>query len=450
MKKNDRIELVITGMTAEGNGVGKYEGVAVFVSGAILGETIIAHIIKVYKTYAIAKLVEVVIPSDDRKVSDCPVSVSCGGCAYRHVNYSAECKFKEQRVQDAINRIGGIDLAVDPIIPAVSVTKYRNKAQYPVAKLTDGKTVFGFYANRSHRVVANSKCLLQPDCFEKILLAVGEWADENNVSVYDETSGKGILRHIYIRHGESTGELMVVVVINAETLPKSEKLVEKLISQNPNIKSIQYNINTKNTNVIMGKSCRTIFGKDYIEDIICDVRVRISPLSFYQVNRNMAEILYKKAALFAEPENKTIIDLYCGIGTIGLSMARSAKKIIGVEIVPEAVEDAKINAKENKIENAEFILGDAKDAAKQLANKKQKADVIILDPPRKGCDQKLIDTVANEFSPERVVYVSCDPATFARDAKIFSEYGYSLKKAVPVDLFPSTVHVETVGLFIKN
>ncbi len=450
MKKNDEIKLEITGMTAEGNGVGKYEGMAVFVSGAIRGETIIAHIIKVNKTYAIAKLKEILIPSNSRKISDCKVSNSCGGCAYRHIEYQEECNYKWQRVQDAVTRIGGIDLSVDSIIPAVTQNGYRNKAQYPAAKTGEGKTAFGFYQNHSHRVIPNENCLLQPDSFSKILSCFGEWADENNISVYDEKTGKGILRHIYIRQGEATGEIMVVAVINAETLPDSDKLVKKLLLLNKNIKSIQYNINTKTTNVILGKICKTVYGSGHIEDVICDVKVRISPLSFYQVNRNMAEILYKKAAEFTEPEGKTIIDLYCGIGTIGLSMAKSAKKIIGVEIVEQAIEDAKINSAKNQIENAEFILGDAASAAKKLADKGIKADAVILDPPRKGCDTELINTVATEFSPERVVYVSCDPATFARDAKLFEEYGYKLKKAVPVDLFPSTVHVETVGIFMKN
>lgn len=450
MKKNDEISLEIVGMTAEGNGVGRYEGLAVFVPETVVGEIVDAHIIKVSKNYAVAKLVNIVKPSEFRIQSDCQVSSSCGGCSYRHISYDEECQIKYNRVYDAFKRIAGLDVQLDPIIPAVSVNRYRNKAQYPISKNAKGETVIGFFAQRTHRVIDNAGCFLQPLLFDDISNIVKTWIDQNNISVYDETTHKGLMRHLYIRYAETTGEIMVCLVINGDDLPYSENLVSNLLLSQLNIVSIQLNINKDKTNVVLGKKTKTIHGKNYICDELCGVKVRISCHSFYQVNRKMAEILYKKAGEFAGTCNKNIIDLYCGVGTIGLSMSENAQNLIGVEIVPQAVEDAKINAITNGIANSEFIAADAKDAAKQLAKRKIKADVIVLDPPRKGCDAELINTVANDFIPEKIVYVSCDPATLARDCKIFDELGYEVKKAVPVDLFPRTVHVETVALLEKR
>ncbi len=450
MKKNDDIILTISGMTAEGNGVGRYEGMAVFVPEVVVGERVSAHIIKVQKNYAVARLNEVIEKSGDRCESDCPVSHSCGGCAYRHINYSAECEIKYNRVKDAFSRIGGIDVNLSPIISAVSTSEYRNKAQYPISENEKGEPVIGFYANRTHRVINNSDCLLQPAVFGEIAKAVKSWIKENKISIYNENLHKGILRHLYIRRAEATGEIMVCLVVNADILPRSDLLIEKLNALNENIVSIQYNINKNKTNVVLGKESKVIFGKEYIEDILCGKRLRLSAHSFYQVNRKMAEILYNKAREYAEPCGKTVLDLYCGIGSIGLSVASDAKKLIGVEIVPEAIEDAKYNAIINGVNDAEFIVGDAYKAAKELAERKIKADVIILDPPRKGCDAELIRIVAEKFSPERVVYVSCDPATLARDTKLFGEYGYLVTSATPVDLFPRTTHVECVVLMSRR
>ena len=291
---------------------------------------------------------------------------------------------------------------------------------------------------------------MQPIIFDEISNTVKSWIDDNGISVYDEMTHKGLMRHLYIRRAEISSEIMVCLVVNGDDIPKKEDLINRLLSLSSNIVSIQLNVNTQKTNVVLGKNTKLLYGNKYITDTICGVNVRISPHSFYQVNRNMAEILYKKAAEFADPEGKNLIDLYCGVGTIGLSMAKKSKNLVGVEIVPEAIEDAKINAKNNGFNNAEFMVGDASLAARELASRNIKADVVILDPPRKGCDSELINTVAKEFNPERVVYVSCDPATLARDCKIFDELGYKVVKAVPVDLFPRTVHVETVALLEKR
>lgn len=450
MKKNDDVILTISGMTAEGSGVGRYEGMAVFVPETVEGETVKAHIIKVQKNYAVGKLIEVISPCEMRIESDCSVSASCGGCSYRHIMYSHECEIKYNRVKDAFNRIGGLDVEVAPIISAVSCEHYRNKAQFPISVNNMGEPIIGFYALRTHRVVDNGGCKLQPVFFTDIANIVKKWILNNNVSVYNEAIHSGLLRHLYIRHAETTGEIMVCLVVNGETVPNSTELVSELIRYNDKIVSIQLNVNKDKTNVILGSKIITLYGKNYITDEICGVKVRLSAHSFYQVNRTMAEILYKKAAEFAEPEDKVVIDLYCGVGTIGLSVANKAKKLFGVEIVPEAISDANYNAKANGMSNTEFMVGDASLAAKQLTSRNVKADVIILDPPRKGCDSELIKTIATDFAPEKVVYVSCDPATLARDCKIFDSLGYKIEKAVPVDLFPRTVHVETIVCLNKQ
>lgn len=447
MQKNDEIILEITDITAEGSGVGKYEGMAIFVPLTVIGDTARIKILKVKKTYAYGKVLEIITPSKDRIIPDCEVSSKCGGCVFRHIDYKAEAKLKENKVYQAIKRIGGVDLNSQPIITPDDTCRYRNKAEYPFNQ--DGKV--GFYAFHSHRVIPCSNCLLQPEIFKSIAEVVENWVKENNISIYDETAHKGLLRHLYIRIAEATNEIMVTLIINGNSLKCADKLIEALksVCKSP-LKSVQLNFNTDNTNVILGKECKTIFGEDYITDVLCDVKVRLSPLSFYQVNRVMAQKLYKKAREYASPENKNILDLYCGAGTIGLSMAKDAKSVIGVEIIPEAIEDAKFNAKQNNIENARFICGDAAACAEILKAEGITADVIIVDPPRKGCAASLINTITNDFAPEKVVYVSCDPATLARDIAIFNANGYILKEYTPVDLFPRTSHVETVALLIKQ
>ena len=446
MQKNDELILQITDVTAEGSGVGKYDGMAVFVPLTAVGDTAKVKILKVKKTYAYGKLIEILTPSNDRIEDNCPYFNKCGGCVYRHINYTAECKLKSNKVYENIKRIGGVDLAPMPIMADKS-ERYRNKAQYPVSQSGN----IGFYAFHSHRIIECEDCLLQPQIFSQICKVVSEWITENNISVYDENSHKGILRHLYIRKAEQTGEIMVVLVINGDSLPKSDLLLQKLVAVcGENLKSVQININKQKTNVILGSECKTLCGQDFITDILCGIKVRLSALSFYQVNHTMAEKLYKKAEEYANPKDKNIIDLYCGAGTIGLSMANKAKSIIGVEIVAEAIKDAEFNAKNNGIENARFICADAKKAAEMLANEGITADTVIVDPPRKGCSEEVIKIIANNFKPQSVVYVSCDSATLARDIKIFSEMGYNLKEYTPADLFPKTSHVETVCLLSRK
>lgn len=443
MQKNDEIEIEITDMTDDGSGIGRYGGMAVFVPCTAVGDRVRVLVLKVKKTYAFGKLLSVITPSPDRTETDCRSFNRCGGCVYRHISYEAECRIKYTRVYEAVKRIGGVELKPREIIKSDSPDRYRNKAQYPVAE--DGS--LGFYAFRSHRIAPCDGCALQPEIFDKIAAVLTEWIKENKVSVYNEQAHRGLLRHIYLRLAEKTGEIMAVAVINGENLPFADDLINRLLSVcGENLKSVQININRKRTNVILGEKCRVLYGGEYITDVLCDIKLRLSPLSFYQVNRATAEKLYKKAAEYAAPDGKVILDLYCGAGSIGLSMANRAKQIIGAEIVPEAVEDARFNAELNGIENAEFICADAAKAAKELSERGISPDVVILDPPRKGCSAELIDTVAEKFRPERVVYVSCDPATLARDIKLFTEKGYSLAEYTPVDMFPRTAHVETVAL----
>ena len=447
MQKNDEIILNITDMTSDGSGIGKYDGMAIFVPLTAIGDTARVKILKVKKTYAFGKLTEIIEPSPDRAENRCPSFSQCGGCVYRHISYAAECRIKTDKVYEAIKRIGGADMPPQPIICSENTEHYRNKAQYPIA--ADGAA--GFFAFHSHRIVKCPDCALQPEIFSQITAACTEWIRDNSIRVYNEEKHTGLLRHIYIRIAEKTEEIMVYAVINGKTLPGSDDLISRIKSVcGEKIKSIGININTDKTNVILGEKCRVLYGEEYITDILCGVRVRLSPLSFYQVNRATAELLYKKAAEYAEPDGKTVLDLYCGAGTIGLSLAKRAEKIIGVEIVPQAVKDARFNAKLNGITNAEFICNDAAGAAAELALKGVKPDVVIVDPPRKGCSAELIATIAERFSPERAVYVSCDPATLARDIKIFAEKGYSLKEYTPVDMFPRTSHVETVALLTRE
>ncbi len=449
LRKNDVIELEITGFSSEGSGVGHHDGQAVFVQGAATGDTVQCLIIKAKKNYAIGKLQHILKASPDRIIPDCPVFPRCGGCQYRHISYEAEAAIKTQKVRDAFKRIGHLEIVPEDAVGAESTDRYRNKAQYPV-ETANGRLLTGFYAPFSHRVIDCKSCMLQPAEFSDILKIVAKWSEKYKIPSYNEETRKGLLRHIYIRKAFSTGEIMVCLVINGDKIFKSEELISALTKANANIKTVLLNFNTEDTNVIMGKKCKTLYGKGYIEDILCGKRFRISPLSFYQVNHAQAQRLYEKAAEFAIGENtKTLVDLYCGTGTIGLTMADKVDSLIGVEIVPEAIEDAKINAKINNADNARFICGDAAEAAKILKDEGISPDTVILDPPRKGCDEALLHTVC-EMNPERIVYVSCDPATLARDLQILETSGYEIIKAIPYDLFPRTVHIETVALLIRK
>jgi 23S rRNA (uracil1939-C5)-methyltransferase len=445
LKKNDVIRLAVTGVTSEGSGVGHLDGLAVFVPGAAAGDVAECVIIKAKANYAVGKIQKLLTPSEDRTPSDCSVYPRCGGCVFRHINYDAELRYKEQRVKDAFERIGHLDVKVLPITGGERYNHYRNKAQYPVTT-QNGRLVAGFYAPYSHRVIGCRSCLLQPPEFEGILKVIARWAEKYKIPTYDERTQKGLLRHIYIRKGFSTGETLVCFVINGEKLFKAKELTEALLKENKNIKTVLVNCNTEDTNVILGKESDVLYGPGYIEDVLCGKRFRISPLSFYQVNHDQAERLYEKAAAYAlENGAKTLVDLYCGAGTIGLTMADRVETLIGVEIVPEAVKDAETNAELNGVKNAEFLCGDAAKAAETLRQRGVTPDVVILDPPRKGCDGALLKTVA-EMSPGRIVYVSCDPATLARDCAVLTGLGYQVKEAAPFDLFPRTAHVECVTL----
>ena len=442
LQKNQDIQLNIEGYTAEGNGVGRYNGQAVFVSGAAKGDTIIAHIIKAKKTYAVGIIKQILKKSQDRIDVDCQHFRSCGGCVYRHISYEAEKQLKRQKVVDAFQRLAHIDVPVNDIITC-ETERYRNKAQYPVG--FDKEIVAGFYAQKSHRIINSSDCILQPEEFSKIVEIVKSWMTEFRIPAYNSETGNGLIRHIYIRKAFKTGQIMVCLVINGNSLPYADELCDDLM-RIENIKSIVINENCDKTNVILGKNCATIWGEDYIDDVLCGVKIRISPLSFYQVNHDCAELLYNKAAEYVGATgSETVLDLYCGAGTIGLSMANKVKKVIGVEIIPEAIEDAKVNAKNNNIENCEFYCGDAKDAVKILKDQNIEPDAVILDPPRKGCDREVLEYVA-QMQPKKIVYVSCDVSTQARDCAILKELGYKTKEVTPVDMFPRTAHTESAAL----
>ena len=450
INKNDEIKIRIDALTNLGSGIGRYKDMAVFVDSVAVGDEIIAHIIKVKKNYAVGKLKKIIKASEDRIICDCPVASQCGGCAYRHISYEAELREKKQAVTDAMQRIGGIAFEAKEILHINDPSRYRNKAQIPVALDKNGNITVGFYSKRSHRVIDSEDCLLQMPEFKNIVSVIKKYIAENPVTIYDETTGKGLIRHIYLRRGRVSGEIMVCLVLNGDTLPKKERLVKALTDCDENIKSIIVNINKKDTNVVLGDRCVTLWGNDYIEDELCSLRFRISPMSFYQVNPEGTEILYRKAREYANiGGNETLLDLYCGAGTIGLTMARNAKQIIGVEVIPEAIENAKENAQLNGITNARFICDDASGAAKTLYKEGIRPDVVVIDPPRKGSSRDVLETVA-DMKPDRVVYVSCDPATLARDCKIFSELGYAVKEYTAVDMFPRTTHCETVVKLVRK
>lgn len=449
LSKNQEIELSVEALSAEGSGVAHVDGMAVFVQGGVPGDRLLVHIIKVKKTYAVAKIVRMIAPSAVRTPTDCPVFPRCGGCAYRNMRYETELQEKKRRVEDAFLRLAHLPMSCETILAPRDPDHYRNKAQYPVT-LENGEVRIGFYAPHSHRVIPCTDCRLEPVEFGKILEIFRAFLTEFRISIYDSDSGAGLVRHMYLRKGFQSGEIMVCVVLNGDTLPHAEVLIQRLTQANPHIKSIVLNHNRARTNVILGADCTVLWGSMYITDELCGVQVRLSPLSFYQVHHDMAEVLYRKAAEFAALSGReTVLDLYCGTGTIGLSMARAAKRVLGVEIVPEAVADAKSNAARNGIDNAEFFCGDAKAAAERFRREGVAPDVVLLDPPRKGCEEAVLKTVA-EMQPQKIVYISCDPATLARDAARLAEYGYTPRRLCAADLFPRTKHVESVMLSTRD
>ena len=451
LQKNELITLTITSATAEGSGVGRTEeGIAVFVPQSAVGDTLTVRILKVKKTYAFGKIEAILTPAASRIEPDCPQFRQCGGCVWRHISYKEECRLKEQKVFDAITRIGGVQTTFQPIISSERVDRYRNKAQLPLSRDREGKVCMGFYAFHSHRIIDCADCALQPKQFGEVIRVTRDFVDAYDISVYDESTGKGRLRHLYIRMGEVTGELMVCYVVNGNGLKHEDILIKNLREALPELKTVVFNSNRENTNVILGSKNRVAYGSGTIEDVLCGMTFKISPFSFWQVNRAQAEKLYQKAREYAAlTGSELLLDLYCGTGTIGLTMARECRELVGVEIIADAVRDAEENAARNEISNARFICADAPEAADRLKKEGLSPDVVILDPPRKGCGEELVKTIG-QMAPKRVVYVSCDPATLARDLKYFSENGYTAKEVTPCDMFSRTAHVESVALLTRN
>ena len=454
LQKNQILTLRIERLSSDGSGVAhSADGEAVFVPGTAPGDEARVRIVKDCGRYAFGILDELLTPSPDRIPVDCPVAGPCGGCSLRHLDYAAELRAKQESVLDAFRRIGGLEVPVLDILPSPDVDRYRNKVQFPVGIDKNGVPCIGFYAGRTHRIVPCPDCKLQPSVLNEIGNALCAFFAQQGIRPYDEQSGKGLVRHIFLRRGAHSGQIMVCLVCTRAKLPHAEQLCTALRGQFPAISTILLNVNAKNTNVILGSENHILYGPGYIEDTLCGVPVRLGPLSFYQVNTLAAERLYGVAAQYAQlTPDDTLLDLYCGMGTIGLSMAEQCRELIGVEIVPEAIESAKANAArmgEAVAAKSRFFCADAGQAATQLAAEGLHPDIVMLDPPRKGCDEATLSAVVR-MAPRRVVYVSCNPATSARDAAWLEQNGYHAEKVQPVDLFPRTKHCETVVLLSKG
>lgn len=446
-RKNDIVTLEIVDCGTDGEGIGKADGFTVFVKDAVIGDTVTAKIMKAKKNYGYGRLMEILKPSPYRVDPICPSARQCGGCQLQAVSYEEQKAFKEKKLRGHLERIGGFkELPMEPLIGMDEPYHYRNKAQFPVGRNKEGRIVTGFYAGRTHAIIENRDCALGIPQNKEVLDRVIAHMEKYNIAPYDEMTGKGLVRHIFVRYGFFTGELMVCLIINGQDLPHQKEMVEKL-SEIPGMTSISLNINKKRNNVILGDKVKTIWGKEYITDKIGDISYEISPLSFFQVNPHQTWKLYSKALEYADLHGEeTVWDLYCGIGTISLFLAQKAKFVRGVEIVSAAIEDARRNARLNKIDNVEFFVGKAEEVLPREYEKNGVyADVIVVDPPRKGCDEMLLKTIL-KMQPKRVVYVSCDSATLARDLRFLCDNGYELKKVCGVDQFPQTVHVETCVL----
>ena len=455
MKKNDKIVVTIEDIGVSGEGIGKVDGYTLFVKDAVIGDTVEAVITKPKKNYGYAKMLKVLEASPYRVEKKCPVARQCGGCQIQELSYEAQLAFKEKKVRGNLERIGGfapefLDKVMEPICGMENPFYYRNKAQFPFGTDKNGNIVTGFYAGRTHAIIPNTECALGVPVNKEILECILEYMNENGVTAYNEETQRGLIRHALIRYGFKTGEIMVCLVINGDNLKCPEKLVDKLV-RIPGMTSITYSINKENTNVILGKEIREVWGQTYITDYIGDVKYQISPLSFFQVNPVQTEKLYGYALEYAGLKGEeTVWDLYCGIGTISLFLAQKAKKVYGVEIIPQAIDDARHNAEINGFENTEFFVGKAEEVLpEQYEVNHVYADVIVVDPPRKGCDEVLLRTMVH-MKPERIVYVSCDSATLARDLKYLCEHGYEITRARAVDQFPHTVHTEACVLLEKT
>ena len=448
LEKGKIYEALVSDYTSEGQGVAKIEGCAVFIPNAIVGEKILVRIENAKKNWAAGKITEILEKSPHRVQRECPISASCGGCDFWHMDYEEETRLKAERVRQALNRLGGENLAEMPVLAAPTCQGYRNKAQYPVAS-KKGRAYAGFFRAGTHQVVENPRCRILPEETDRIKDLVIDYVNQYRISVYDEGAHKGLLRHIYVRRGAVSGQILVCLVVNGKALPKPEALIARLQTIS-GFTTLVLSVNTKKANTILGDEFITLYGPGFIEDTLCGLNFRLSARSFYQVNHHQAQRLYEAAISQAEiTKSDTVLDLYCGVGTITLCMAKAAGKVIGVEVILQAVEDARDNAKRNGIENAEFFCGDAGQAALDLEAKGIRADVVVVDPPRKGLNADAIEALAR-FAPRRIVYVSCDPATLARDVALLKEKGYQLKNAMAADLFPRCAHVETVVLLSRK
>ena len=453
MKKDDVIEVKIEDMGVDGEGIGKADGITLFIKDAVIGDIVQAKIMKMKKSYGYARLLEVLTPSPYRVEPKCPVSRPCGGCQLQALSYDKQLEFKENKVRNNLKRIGGFtDIPMEPIAGMKEPYHYRNKAQFPIGKDKDGKLTAGFYAARTHSLIPVDECYLGAKINEPILGKILQIMEQEHIEPYDEKTHTGLVRHILIRFGFTTKEIMVCFILNGKKLPKQEKFIAAL-TEIPGMTSISVNRNEKDTNVIMGEKTITIWGSDYITDYIGDIKYQISPQSFYQVNPAQTKVLYEKALEYAGlTGTETVWDLYCGIGTISLFLAQKAKKVFGVEIVPQAIADAKKNAALNDITNVDFFVGKAEEVYPSYVSEHKeeaKAEVIVVDPPRKGCEESLLSTIVS-MAPERIVYVSCDSATLARDLKYLCGHGYELKRVQAVDQFCQTGHCETVVLLSKG
>ena len=447
LTKNQIYEATVTDYTAEGQGVAHIDGCAVFIPNSIAGEVYRVRIEVAKKNWAAGKIVEILEKSPHRCNRECPVAKLCGGCDFWHMDYEEETRLKAERVKTCLNRLAGEELEKVEILSAPTCHGYRNKAQYPVSS-KKGRAFAGFFKAGTHEVVENQRCLILPEETDRVKDAVMDYVNQYRVTVYDEGSHTGLLRHIYVRRGAVSGQILVCLAVNGRKLPKPEELIRRL-EKIEGFTTLVLSVNTKKSNAVLGDEFITLYGPGFIEDTLCGLTFRLSPRSFYQVNHHQAQRLYEAAISQAEiTKEDTVLDLYCGVGTITLCMASAAGKVIGVEVIPQAVEDAKDNARRNGIENAEFFCGDAGAAALELEKQGIKADVVVVDPPRKGLNADTIEALAR-FSPRRIVYVSCDPATLARDVALLKERGYRLKNALAADLFPRCSHVESIVTLIK-
>lgn len=454
VEKNKEYIFDIISQGYEGEGIAKVDNkYPIFIEGALKGEKVKVRIVKVNKNFAYGKLMEVLEASEERVNPPCAIYKRCGGCKLQHASYKAQLDFKWDRVKDCVSKIGKLDPSIVKYpLGMEEPWRYRNKVQLPIG-LISGEVKIGFFAPRSHDIIDMESCLIQDEIGDKVVKLTREWIEKFNIRPYNvdgEYDEKGIVRHIMIRRGFTTNEVMVVLVTNGENLPHKEEFVDLMVKNIPGIKSVIQNINSKKTNVILGLESKTLWGEDTISDYIGDFRFNISPLSFFQVNPIQTEVLYGKALEYANlTGNEEVFDAYCGTGTITLFLSQKAKKVYGVEIIPQAIDNAWINAKENKVENVEFFVGESEVVIPDLINKGVKADVVVVDPPRKGCDKKLLDAITN-IDAKKIVYVSCDPSTLGRDLKVLEENGYKTLEVQPVDMFPNTAHIENVALLIKK